>query len=159
MKAARWSVHGGRAHSRARTRNVVSCSKSTASFSAFLPQHIIRRQQLYILSTMFSSELLAATFLDPPDTIPDLNSWDFLTDLDTGHETLSAADQSGHVSVAPQIIQSSSGTNADAPALSSQSTQGLTALERKQEKNRLAQKRFRQRKKVWLQEWPLRRCM
>jgi len=72
---------------------------------------------------------------------------------------LSAADQSGHVSVAPQIIQSSSGTNADAPALSSQSTQGLTALERKQEKNRLAQKRFRQRKKVWLQEWPLRRCM
>ncbi len=108
---------------------------------------------------MFASELLAATFLDPPDTTPDLNSWDFLTDLDTGHETLTASDQSGHVSVAPHTIQSSSGMNTDAPALSSQRTQGLTALERKQEKNRLAQKRFRQRKKVWLQEWPLHSCM
>ena len=108
---------------------------------------------------MFASELLAATFLDPPDTTPDLNSWDFLTDLDTGHEILTASDQSGHVSVAPYTIQSSSGMNTDAPALSSQRTQGLTALERKQEKNRLAQKRFRQRKKVWLQEWPLPSCM
>lgn len=96
---------------------------------------------------MFASKLLAATFLDPPDTVPDLNSWDFLTDLDTGHETLTASDQSGHVSVAPHNMQSLSGMNTDAHAPSSQCTQGLTALERKQEKNRLAQKRFRQRKK------------
>ena len=108
---------------------------------------------------MFASKLLAATFLDPPDTIPDLNSWDFLTDLDTVHETLTASDQSGHVSVAPHNMQSSSGINTDAHAPSSQCTQELTALERKQEKNRLAQKRFRQRKKVWLQEWPLHSCM
>ena len=108
---------------------------------------------------MFASKLLAATFLDPPDTVPDLNSWDFLTDLDTGHETLTASDQSGHVSVAPHNMQSISGMNMDAHAPSSQCTQGLTALERKQEKNRLAQKRFRQRKKVWLQEWPLHSCM
>lgn len=97
---------------------------------------------------MFASDLLAATFLDPPDTIPDLNSWDFLTDLDTGLETLTELDLSGHVSVAPHIRQSPSGMNTDDPALPSQNSPGLTALARKQEKNRLAQKRFRQRKKV-----------
>ncbi len=93
---------------------------------------------------MFTSELLADSFqnfrtyrIDP---------WDFLTELDPGVECKS-------VITADRVGPNSGSTSnrvseADAPALSPKATQNLTASERKQEKNRLAQKRFRQRKKV-----------
>ncbi len=99
---------------------------------------------------MFTSELLSDSFPDLSD-LPNSNSWDFLKDLDPGiqYKPVITADRAGHTySISTNTRVSDPG--AEAPPLSAKAMQNLTASERKQEKNRLAQKRFRMRKKVTL---------
>ncbi len=80
---------------------------------------------------------------------PDLddNYWNIVTELDAGLQSAVPADFPELSCISSADIQQTE-QNREAPALSPNNTQQLTAVERRQEKNRLAQKRFRQRKKV-----------
>ena len=96
---------------------------------------------------MFASDLLSTPTLDPASNIPVEDCWSFLAELDAGLDPavlLNKSQEIDTVSTNTQLLQH----NHDAVPISTESMQKLTALERKQEKNRLAQKRFRQRKKV-----------
>jgi len=106
--------------------------------------------ELQTSHTMFASDLAVPLRLSPD---LDETYWNFVTDLDSGLQSTTPLDpldlpELSHISSA-DIQQPEQ--NQEAPALSSNNTQQLTAVERRQEKNRLAQKRFRQRKKVRLQ--------
>ena len=98
---------------------------------------------------MYGSGGLGDTLADGLDTSPGLTSWDFLTDLDNGlaHTSVPSADKTSSAS-GELLFASGSDFDVNAPALFPNVNRKLTALERKQEKNRLAQKRFRQKKKV-----------
>lgn len=80
----------------------------------------------------------------------DENYWNFVTELDAGLQSTIPLDLPELSCVLSADIQQPE-QNQEAPPLSLNNTQQLTAVERRQEKNRLAQKRFRQRKKVRLQ--------
>ncbi|DBA92646.1 hypothetical protein WJX77_002725 [Trebouxia sp. C0004] len=79
---------------------------------------------------------------------PDLdeNYWNFVTGLDAGLQSTVPLDLPELSCISSADIQQAE-QNQEAPALFPNITQQLTAVERRQEKNRLAQKRFRQRKK------------
>ncbi|DBB14398.1 TPA: hypothetical protein ACH3X3_004698 [Trebouxia sp. C0006] len=76
----------------------------------------------------------------------DENYWNFVTELDAGLQSTVPLDLPEFSCVSSADIQQPE-QNQEAPPLSLNNTQQLTAVERRQEKNRLAQKRFRQRKK------------
>lgn len=80
---------------------------------------------------------------------PDLdeNFWNFVTELDAGLQSTIPLDLPELSCILSADIQQPE-QNQNAPALCPNNNQQLTAVERRQEKNRLAQKRFRQRKKV-----------
>lgn len=103
---------------------------------------------LQSIDMMFASDPLSTPTLDPASTDPVEDCWSFLAELDAGLDPavlLNKSQDIDTVSTNTQLQQ-----NHDAVPVSTESMQKLTALERKQEKNRLAQKRFRQRKKVRL---------
>ncbi|DBA66318.1 TPA: hypothetical protein ACH3X2_002313 [Trebouxia sp. C0005] len=79
---------------------------------------------------------------------PDLdeNFWNFVTELDAGLQSTIPLDLPELSCILSADIQQPE-QNQNAPALCPNNNQQLTAVERRQEKNRLAQKRFRQRKK------------
>ncbi len=80
---------------------------------------------------------------------PDLdeNCWNFVTELDAELQSTVPLDLPELSCISSADIQQPE-QNQEAPALLPNNNQQLTAVERRQEKNRLAQKRFRQRKKV-----------
>ena len=98
---------------------------------------------------MLASDPLSAPTRDPASNDPVEDCWSFLAELDAGLDPavlLNKSQEIDTVSTNTQLLQH----NHDAVPMTTESLQKLTALERKQEKNRLAQKRFRQRKKVRL---------
>ena len=80
---------------------------------------------------------------------PDLDEsyWNFVTELDAGLQSTVPLDLPELSCISSADIQQPE-QHQEAPTLFPNNNQQLTAAERRQEKNRLAQKRFRQRKKV-----------
>lgn len=101
---------------------------------------------LQSIDMMFASDPLSTPTLDPASNDPVEDCWSFLAELDAGLDPAVLLNKSQEIDTVSTNTQLQH--NQDAVPISTESMQKLTALERKQEKNRLAQKRFRQRKKV-----------
>lgn len=96
---------------------------------------------------MADSAAVVDRFPDAHVEISQRCDWDFLPDLNDGFELL----PSDTVTLSNCTAATACGTvtlNTDTPWIPDNTNKAYTALERKQENNRLAQRRFRQRKKV-----------